>query len=339
MKSYTIIIFMLLLGVCVAQDINAKIYDVLDAEFKLSQKEERIFYFQFARGDTIIINAKTIKGKEISKFYVSQYPSTILYEITDVPSIQDRKIAVADTAIFKFFIYNGSFWKSRKYKLQIQRKPCLPESITFNTTIAWDTLYDTTWTTKIETTSVTAETTLVELINTSQKVGGSLGSSNTRVSVDFTLPKGTVSWSYWIGSGDEAKKQLDEMGKALPKAATVLGIVNPVAAFAIEVLPNLVSHTTGKDFSYSILNNYEELKKFRAGESYNGWKHGKQIVTDYARLEYPIEGKIYFAISNKGMVARIVNLNAVAVKVTTHYETRKVQVPHVKTSSVPMINR
>ena len=58
-------------------------------------------------------------------------------------------------------------------------------------------------------------------------------------SIEFKLPENTAYWVYWIGVGGESAEGLNKMAKHLPEAATILGITDPVTAFALGIIPEL----------------------------------------------------------------------------------------------------
>ena len=145
--------------------------------------------------------------------------------------------------------------------------------------------------------------------------------------------------------GQEAANGLAQMVSQIPEAAKMLGIVDPVAAFALGFLPSLFKLNQGLDISYYFLYDYENVKKFLAGENFYHFKHGIRIVTDFAKMETPKikTTKIktfYIGLSNAHslITSKIVTVKMVAVRMLPKYEVKEVQKPKVQMRIVPKMD-
>lgn len=230
--------------------------DVVDLHLKAC--EEKVLYYKFAPGDTILLDIRESKGKggigdigkamskafkgkgvleEVGKIVgeflkstekkgikevvVEEWPSSIKFQAKDIDSLKDKKFVNPVLSVYSFKVkFNKSaISKGKIYRIHISRIPAGEDLIQFNTTVKWDT---------------TCDTLAEEIVDTKRHVRAGRSSS-----IEFRLPENTAYWVYWIGVGEESAEGLNKMAKHLPKAATILGITDPVTAFALGIIPEL----------------------------------------------------------------------------------------------------
>lgn len=311
--------------------------DVTDMVLKLPGREEKVFEYKFAAGDTIILNASAAEGNDISEIAVEEWPSTIRFQASDVEIVENKRIVVPRINIYYFKIKNKAVFKTQTYNLQIRRIPSDEKFVMFNTSAEWDTIYDTTYVAAVESVLIKIDTIVEDIIKTVPKLGSQM-TGNTRTYITITLPTGTSYWAYWIGVGQEAAAGLEQVGKSLPESAALLGLTNPVALFAVGLLPQLFSLSQGQDIYYCFIADNTNLQLFMAGQSYYVIKQGK-VITDYAKMEQPKQGTFFLGLSNahSDFTSKIVNVNIVAVKIVPTYSCKDIQKPVVKKRIVPKI--
>ncbi len=296
--------------------------DVANLTFKIPASETQTFYYSFAAGDTIVINVEPIKGEDISGIIIREWPASVKFQDTKTRWV-DKKIAVPKTAVYCFELAN-TFLFRKTYGLSIKRIPSSEEQIGFNTSVIWDILYETTYVSVVESTLVKVDSVPEKLVDTQKKISAGLSSS-----VKVSLPEGTSYWVYWIGVGQEAVEGLNSMVEQLPE---VVGIVDPVAGFALGYLSKLYTLNSGLDINYT-------LERY----SYGNWvpfKYSSGIVTDYAKMDKPINGSFYIKLDNSYsiMTSKMVTVKIVAVKIIPQYEIKTVQRPVVKKTAVPRVS-
>jgi len=315
--------------------------DISDMIFKMAPKEENSFEYKFAQGDTIILNASVQKGNSISRIGVIEWPSSIRFQAYDVNEIVDKKITVNRTNVYLFKISNEAIFKSQTYQLKIQRIPTSQEFINFNSAVAWDTTYDTTYVASIETSLVKIDTVHEEIVNTQLKLGSQLTGS-TRSYIPVNLPKNTIRWAYWIGVGQEAADGLQAMVNTLPKAAELLGITNPVAAFALGLTPNLFRMNQGLDINYYFIPDYTNACNFMNLQKFyfNPLHYGQKIVTNYSKINSVNEKSFYLGLDNSDskVTSKLVTVKIVAVKVFRNFKIHKVKKPEITQRVTPKLN-
>ncbi|OGC43333.1 hypothetical protein A2Y85_05045 [candidate division WOR-3 bacterium RBG_13_43_14] len=312
--------------------------DVNDIVFKIGPESEKSWQYRFAAGDTIILQAKVVKGKCISELSVQEWPSALKYQGLEINEIEKR-IYVPTAALYTFAVKNNMAFQERTYQLNIQRIPASPDKIEYNTTAMWDTLYDTTYVAAVETTVIGIDTTFDEIINTQKKIGSQM-SGDFRSFLQIDIPLGTKYWAYWIGVGQDASEGLQSMAQNLGEGAATLGIVNPVAAFALGLVPKLFTLNQGHDITYYFIADYSNLQLFLNSQMFYLIKQGQRIITDYSKMTDPVSGTIYLGLDNSfsQMTSKTVTISIVAVKFNSKMVFQNIQKPKVSKKIIPKLD-
>lgn len=336
--SRILILTVMLLQISVHNSFAFEPVDVTDMIFSVGGRGEKSFYYKFATGDTIILNASVTKGKDISEISVEEWPSSIKFQAMAIQNIENKKIFIPKTAVYTFRFKNSATFKSKTYQITIRRIPSQSDMAMFNTTVEWDTLYETTYVAGIETVLVKVDTITEEIVDTQIKIGSQL-SGDDRSYLQINIPKGTDYFAYWIGVGQEANEGLKEMAKQLPATAVALGIGTPVAAFAVGLISQLFTLSKGRQVDYYFIADYQNLTRFLSEQTFYMIKKGEEVITDYAKMDAPTQKMIYLGLHNShGRISsRLVTINIVAVKIESKYEYREIQKPVIKKKIVPIL--
>lgn len=312
--------------------------DVVDLHLKACK--EKVLYYKFAPGDTVVLNIEETQGKKgigdigetvseafkgkgvlekvgkiageflkstekkgIREVVIEEWPSSVKFQVRDVDSLKNKRFVNPSLSVYAFKVrFNTSaISKGKTYRIHISRIPAKENLIQFNTTVKWDTICDT-----------LAE----EIVNVQKHLGvGGLFSAPNFSYIEFRLPENTAWWVYWIGVGKESAEGLEKMAKHLPKAAALLGITNPVTAFALGLIPELFSATGRLDISYSFT---------KGTKSSTPFKEGRRVVTEYAKMDNPKQGKIFLLLDNSysRKTSKYVTVKIVAVKILKKVEPR-----------------
>ena len=223
-------------------------------------------------------------------------------------------IPISKTGIYVLTFKNDSR-KTKTVRLKLNRITS-EENKSFNSTVTWKTVYDTTYTTIQEDYIIKKDTVIHHLIDQVTKLNSqsSLNSNaNNKTSIPFTLPKNTVSWSYYVGVGQESQKSFTEATELLSKlSGTALKIpgFGLMAAIALNTAP-VLSKAQGKEDVSFYITDMENGLLFWDGKSFNSLKKGK-IVQDYGTLNHHDNGTFYICLLNDNAIASI----SVTVKVT-----------------------
>ena len=201
----------------------------------------------------------------------------------------------------------------------------------FNTSVSWKTINDTTYTTESEIYLERSDTSVVNLVDQVPKVSSknALNGNDNKTIVDFSLPKGTISWSYYIGVGNEGKQAYDNASNSFLSAGaqTVSKIpgYGVLAALALNGI-NFFLATQGRDnVKYWFISDWDNVLLFRSNRTFLQYKQG-DVINDASQMQAPRSGKIYLGLYNDNIRDAIeVSVKVTAIVVTEVWKTKPVQ--------------
>lgn len=339
MKRFTLITLMIFLGNIMLA--NSPIL-VAERTFKPNKTED--FYYAFAEGDQIIFDFEMLKGKNLKEIEIIEYPSSSKFMDYETKKIKNQILQVNKTGIY-IFRFKEKGMSKKVCKFSIQRIPKDETTTDFNTSVLFETKSKTTYQTK-------QRKVIDKQYYDTQTSGGSvtvdaqkLGLTSNINHYQFSIPAGTLYWTYRIGVSQEVAKARKQDAVAFQTAmndlsqniSTVLPKTS-LAAYALGYLPKLTVSSAGEDVDYSLVD-YNNLQLFRAGQSYNGWIHQKGISVDVQKITNqngPTSGTYYFTLRNDNQIDNIdVVIEIVTVKQVTTYKTETYQEPNTVTWKVP----
>ena len=140
------------------------------------------------------------------------------------------------------------------------------------------------------------------------------------------MPKGTISWSYYIGVGNEGKKAYDNASNAFVTAGaqTVSRIpgYGVLAALALNG-KNYFLATQGRDnVKYWFITDWDNVLLFKTNRSFRQYKQG-DVINDAYQMQAPLSGKIYLGLYNDNLRDAIeVTVKVTAIVVTEIMENK-----------------
>lgn len=368
---YKLLICLLFSGLCFGQKTT-----VAELNLKLDGNTQEEVMYGFAAGDKMVLDMQAT-GSPFGEVKVYQYPNlnTPVYTATSVKE-EKKEIAVLNTSVYIFRFKNTATGK-RGLTLNLQRIPKNSSTKDFNTAVKWVTVNDTAYVTEQKQVLVGYDTLHTQktrrvvasekkyeevVMDKSQRVAAKTSFSDTRTSVNFTLPvnavsayesKKVIAWAYWVGVGEESNdfwKQNRSMIVGAVKGAAAY-FTTPLGGIAAGAVTNLLLPTNGEDVEYALANE-ANCKLFTEGKTCKPFDNGKGIAaykrfTDAAMLQ----GKYYVALANDNYVQPIdVNVKVSAIvehikykdekytdtTVTPRYETRQVQKQQLTLKKIPV---
>jgi hypothetical protein len=303
--------------------------DLIEFTLKLGISEEKEFYFGFAEGDQIVLNLEVLKGKSIGEVEVAEYPSFTKFTDYETTGITNKKLPVSKDGIYKFRFKNKGL-SGKICKIHIQRVPLNEHTKNFNSEVYWRTFYDTTYYSKNETYLVRRDTSIVEVMNQTAKVHSFGNANGNKTTLNFTLPKNTKAWSYYIGvdqagqqAYQDAVKDLSELASPVVKLLTK---GNPLAGLALGLPNYLAQAQRGEDIDYYIVTN-ENANLFYSGQQFYYLKMGK-VINAFNRMDQLSNDNFHVCLSNDNAVTGVMVLVKVtAIVVNEQWGNRVVQVP------------
>lgn len=316
MKFFTILFFLvtLSLGASAAE----LPIELADHQFKMKGREEQLFYYGFSQGDQLVFSFEVVNGAEIGELEISEYPSNSKFMACKTAKIERKLIVVAHTAIYRFRVKNSSFFE-RVCKFKIERVPASFNSWNFNSAVSWRTVQDTLFSSTAKSYLVKCDTLVQTLVDRTLNIKAAkpLFPSSDKELVEFNLPAGTASWSYFIGVENEAENLFVKTKFGIINTAATLASNIPVygsmAALALYGV-NAFQMVQGVDnVEYAFLKDYKNALAFTKGDAFVSYQKGK-VLHDAAQMKAPLSGKIYLGLQNRNLLEAIqVKLNVTAV--------------------------
>ena len=342
-KMRVLAVLFLLLFFVYSPAFGADKVTVADLELRVKPHSTEVLYYGFAEGDELLFSIKEETHKELKEVEVLEYPATSRYQEANTHKIKNQSIKVGRKAVYSFRLYNAEATE-RICHTSIYRIPASERTQNFNTAVIWKNGYDTTYETIHEPFISRRDTSISTLMDQVARVHSrtTLDFSPNRSVVDFSLPAGTVVWSYWLGVGDEGKKVYKEaLQKFIHSAAGAASRIpdyGPMIALALEGLNYFTLSSSGDNVQYALMNDEKEANNFRENKKYIYLRNGN-IVTDFARMYNPLKGKVYLGLLNDNIHDAIdVNIKVVAVVVKETVSIKEYRKPHISPKNTPVVS-
>ncbi len=300
---------------------------VAESTVKVNGLGEEVFYYGFAEGDQLIFDFQEMKNKELKELEIIELPASSKFMDFKTKRIKEKSIPITSTGIYKFRFVNSAL-AGRICRFRIQRLPAGPETINFNTSVYWQTVNDTSYSTELERYLVRKDTIITNLTEQTAKVHSITNTNGNKTSFNFLLPENTVSWSYYIGvdqAGQEsfamATSELAE--KASPMMASIPGY-GPLAALALGSTSFLSQMQKGEDIDFYITDT-DNATLFHAGQQFRAIKYGK-VINDFSRMAAPLSGMLHVCLANDNAITGVmVSVKITAIQLEEEWGTRQVQ--------------
>lgn len=318
--------------------------DVVENTIKVPAFKNEVFYFGFAEGDQVIFNFQEEKGKELKEIEIIEWPSSSRFMDYKTNKITNKILEIPRTAVYQFRFNNNSV-SGRICKFKIQRIPAHAATKNFNTTVYWKTTLDSTITPTSEQFLVKSDTLYQTLVDRVEKISpqGVMNANANKAIVDFMLPEGTLSWSYYIGAGYEGKleylngreKFIDNMGCTPSKIPGY----NLMAALAVSGISYFSKAQGADNVKYSFIKDLNSVQAYQSGRTFYPYKQG-DAINDASQMKSPRSGKVYIGLLNDNATEPIdVMVKASAVVLNQQWETRMVDKLSVKSTTEPYLNK
>lgn len=305
--------------------------DVAENTVKVSEQGEEVFYYGFAAGDELVFSFSMVSGSSLDQVEISELPASTKFMDYNVKKIKNRTLHVSQTGIYKFRFSNPTN-SVRICKIKIQRIPSIMTRQDFNSSVYWRTVQDTTYVPTQDNYLIRKDTVAQMLMNRVTKIESSsifYAAANKSV-IDFTLPPGTVSWSYYIGVGNEGQKAFNKAQHGfLNTAASVASNISGYGSMAALALYgiNTFSLIQGEDnVKFWFITDESNATLFKFGKQFKSFKHS-DVLNDAAQMKKPLTGKIYLGLLNDNIIEPInVTVSVTAIVVTEKNSVRNTKI-------------
>lgn len=332
-------IFLLLAFLSALKSYGQVPLEVTENTVKINGLGEEEFYYGFAEGDQLIFNFNEVDGKELKEVEIIELPSSSKFMDYEIKKIENRKVNITTTGVYKFRFRNTAMG-GRVCKFKIERIPASDATRNFNTSVYWKIIYDTTYVPTQEKFLLSRDTTVVSLVDQVAKVSSTSainGNPNKNV-VDFSLPQGTVSWSYYIGVGHEGKEAFTAAtNKLISSASATVSTMpgyGPMAVLALSGVNYFVAVQGNDNVKYWFITDWDNVQLFNSGQGFRQYKQGN-VVNDASQMKSPLMGKVYLGLLNDNMMEPIeVTVKVTAIVVTEKWDTRIVNKMNIASHKV-----
>ena len=197
----------------------------------------------------------------------------------------DKKINVSKTSVYQFKFNNGSL-TAKTFKVRIQRIPKNESTISFNTNWQWKTVYDTNYVaytkdslvgydtsyiTKNKKELVKVDTLISELFTKNERVHSETAIGKTQYAyLNVNLPVNSyspnsfnpyqstelISWSYWVGVGQNAKDEYNKSNSSFKSGISAISSISgygALASLALNGVSMISSPNVGDNVQYKFV--------------------------------------------------------------------------------------
>lgn len=309
--------------------------EVYQSTLKIPAVSEEIMHYGFHEGDKIVLNFEEVDGKELKEIEILEYPGISKFMDFKTINVTNKTLIVPRTGIYSFRFSNGAI-TGRVCSIKIERIPKDETSLNFNTSVYWRSVNDTTYKTIQEEYVSKIDTTYSDFYSSTPQISSQNAINGNPPSqvLTFDLPNNTVSWSFYIGTGNEGKAEFDrartEFFKAAGKAMVAVPGYGPMAYLALTGLSYMNQVQGADNVKYYFLSSYNDALLFSSGQTFYQYKKG-DVINEASQMKAPLSGRVYLALSNDNTIDPIhVTIKATAVIVTKTYATRPKEVMTIK---------
>ncbi len=313
---------------------------ILESTKKISPLSEENIFIGLHSGDVLLINVEELNAKELKEIELIEYPNNSKFLDYKTSRLDAKQITINNTGIYKLRIANSSVG-GRICKINLDRIPA-ENAQDFNSTVYWKTVSDTTFYEEEETYLVKKDTSYQLVYEAFPKLGSvnSLEGTKPFQYFDFTLPDNTTSWSFYVGTGTEAKAEYDRANKQLTSQAEWIALKKPDLG-ALQLLA-LTGTSFFKKISAADNVNYivlptNQVALRNSDLEYFCFKKG-DVYNDFHQVENKIIKNITAIVKNDNTIDPIyVYFKVAAVVVNPIYAKRIVKKQKVTSTDVPYL--
>ena len=272
--------------------------DIVESVVKVGIKGEEAVYYGFAAGDQLIFSFEETNGKEMKEVEILEMPANSRFMDVKTSKIDNKTITVPRTAIYKFRFANSALLP-RTCKFKLQRIPGSAATQNFNSTVYYDTYYDTSYVTELENYVSKSDTIVNNFQERTVRVNPTSAPGTSKATFNFMLPENTVAWSYYLTAEKMGQQVYQDAGKVLAsnavQAVSKFPTYGPLAAVALDRPSYLTRLDTGLHINYWVVES-DNADPFMTGQQFRFVKKGR-AVNDFSRME-PLDKAFNFCFHN-----------------------------------------
>ena len=299
-------------------------------------------------GDELVFTFNEMKKKELKEVEIVEWPATSKFFEYKTKAINRKSLQIQNTGIYTLRLKNTAL-SGRICRYRLERIPVDPHK-KFNTTVYWTTKRDTSFYTIEEDYLVSRDTSIIDVIphqvhrvHSRTAINGKPNQSYVQV----VLPANTISWSYYLGVGEDSEevfRNAERKAQATRdklKGVSKLASLDPsgsltMASLALNGIAEFATPDKADNIQYW-LTDYENAQLFMAGYEFRIYDKGNGPLV-YKRMELHPAEAIYFCLLNDNLMEGIdVHMRIAAVTITENWGKRPVEKYTVHTWKEPYL--
>lgn len=289
---------------------------VAENTFTVSGSGEAVFYYGFAEGDQLVFSFEEVNGMELKEIEITGMPSASIFMVYQSKKVARKIISIPRKGIYKFRFTNSALQSDCTCKFRIQRIPVNEALANFNTSVYFRKVSDTGYVTVNEKYLAASDTTVSVLTDQFTKVHSAMNTDGNRTAFNFTLPEGTIAWSYYIGADQAGVKAYEKAATGLSKQTGLLPrtfALSPLTALSLQI-PSFLTHIqSDQNIVYKFYHRFQPDP--RSPDKITQEIKTGDAVNDFSRME-PVKGAVFLQMQNKNSntaVSVIVKIEALVV--------------------------
>ena len=321
---------------------------ISEGTLKVRGVSEEALYFGMCEGDELVFTFNEMKKKALKEVEIVEWPATSRFFEYKTRAINRKSLQIQNTGIYVLRLKNTAL-SGRICRYRLERIPVDPHK-KFNTTVYWATKRDTSFYTIEEDYLVSRDTSIVDVIPHQVHRVHSLTATNGKPNqsyVQVVLPANTISWSYYLGVGEDSEevfRNADRKARATRdklKGVSKLASLDPsgsltMASLALNGIAEFAIPDGADNIQYW-LTDYENAQLFMAGYEFRIYDKGNGPLV-YKRMEVLPAEAIYFCLLNDNLMEGIdVHMRIAAVTITENWGKRPVEQYTVHTWKEPYL--
>lgn len=251
---------------------------VYEGEVEIEPMSKKELSYTFHKGDEILLSAKPIKGKDISRFSFRRMGQPAISEYKSKPNL-DLKFAISVTDVYTFVFENTALLGWKTIAIKISRNAINDSVQALDVAFKTETLSDTSY---------------IEILQKTVRLGRGLLVSDVAVA-EMTIPSqsdGNVA--IMIGSEKEMAEWMDGL--------TALGGIDPASAILGNLLVKSVKSSGGNEIKW-LITDAGNLQLRNQGQEYKGYYFSDAVSFETKAIQLQPGQTYYLVLENPSMMS------------------------------------
>ena len=315
--------------------------DVTEKTIKVAGLGEEILYYGFASGDKVIFSFEEVNGRELKEIDITELPSSSKFSDFKTSKIENKTLNVVNKGVYKFRFTNTAL-SGRICKIKIQRIPISERTNTFNTSVYWKEVSDTTYTVSTERYLVKKEFKPERIIKEKHYINSgsnaTLKGGKSRITVNVSLPKNTLKW-YYVFSASRNEQEIANTHNSINLLNEISSILDKTGT--INFGAQMLTQPPGGNVCDVYLLDRENATLFEQKVAYNYFRDfsRQNLASGVVQITNTSLAGLYLGIKNPDEFYGIhTSLEVVAITLNEEWGTKEVRHPNIVSHKEAYLN-